>query len=68
MQSMVKGGQGHSSEDDGHDDEVDDDEEEDDMDGITNLNQQAELRRELIATIEEAIREQEALKKHNMDL
>ncbi|TNV83379.1 hypothetical protein FGO68_gene100 [Halteria grandinella] len=38
------------------------------MDEITNLNQQAELRRELIATIEEAIREQEGLKKHNMDL
>lgn len=46
----------------------DDDDDGDGMDEITNLNQQAELRRELIATIEEAIREQEALKKHNMDL
>lgn len=69
MQSIGKGPQGHSSGDDDNEDEMDDDDDDGDgMDEITNLNQQAELRRELIATIEEAIREQEALKKHNMDL
>jgi hypothetical protein len=70
MQSIGKGAHGHSSgdEDDNGDEMDDDDDDGDGMDEITNLNQQAELRRELIATIEEAIREQEALKKHNMDL
>ena len=40
----------------------------DGMDEITNLNNQHELRRELIATIEEAMREQEGLKRHNEEL
>ena len=62
MQSIGKGH--HSDGDD--DDEFDD--EQNEMNEITNLNQQTELRKELIATIEEALREQEALRKHNMDL
>jgi hypothetical protein len=53
MQSMGKAGHGHSSEDDDDMDEDDDNE----MDEITHLNQQSELRKELIATIEEALRE-----------
>jgi hypothetical protein len=47
---------------------MDDDDEGDGMDEITQSHQQAELKRELIDTIQEAIREQEALKKHNIDL
>ena len=47
---------------------MDEDDDGNEMDEITNLNQQTELRRELISTIEEALREQDALKKHNMDL
>lgn len=46
----------------------DEDDEGDGMDEITNLNQQHELRRELIATIEEALREQDALRRHNEEL
>lgn len=67
MQSIGKGH--HSSgedEDDG--DDMEDDDDADGMDEITNLNQQHELRRELISTIEEALREQDALKRHNEEL
>ena len=66
MQSMHKGG--HQSSGDDDEDDMDDDDEGDGMDEITNLNQQHELRRELISTIEEALREQEALKRHNEEL
>ena len=65
MQSI---GKGHHSSGDDDDDDMDDDDDGNEMDEITNLNQQTELRRELISTIEEALREQDALKKHNMDL
>lgn len=64
MHSLGKGGH-HSSADD--DDDMDGDED-DGIDEITNLNQQHELRRELIVTIEEALREQDALKRHNEEL
>ena len=65
MQSI---GKGHHSSGDDDDDDMDEDDDGNEMDEITNLNQQTELRRELISTIEEALREQDALKKHNMDL
>lgn len=57
MQSIGKGGHGHSSGDDDQDDDLEEDDDGDGMDEITNLNQQTELRRELIVTIEEALRE-----------
>jgi hypothetical protein len=64
---MQSHGKGHHSS--GDDDDMEEDEDEGDgMDEITNLNQQHELRRELIATIEEALREQEALRRHNEEL
>lgn len=63
---MGKGQHSSGEEDEGADDMEED--EEDGMDEITNLNQQHELRRELIATIEEALREQDALKRHNEEL
>lgn len=63
MPSINKGQQ-HSSDDD----ELEDEDDGDGMDEITNINQQQELRRELIATIEEALREQDALKRHNEEL
>ena len=66
MHSIGKAGGHHSSGDD-DDGEMDDDDG-DGLDEITNLNQQQELRRELIVTIEEALREQEALKRHNEEL
>lgn len=54
MQSI---GKGHQSSEEEPDEDMDDDNDDDGMDEITNLNQQHELRRELIATIEEALRE-----------
>lgn len=56
MQSIGKAPH-HSSGEDEEGEEMDDDDDNDGMDEITNLNQQTELRRELIATIEEALRE-----------
>lgn len=61
MQSIGKGG--HQSS--GDDDDMDDD---DELDEVSNLNQQHELRRELIVTIEEALREQDQIKRHNEEL
>lgn len=55
MHSIGKAGGHHSSADD--DDDVDEGDDDDGIDEITNLNQQHELRRELIVTIEEALRE-----------
>jgi hypothetical protein len=66
MQSIGKGGHQSSADDDENDDMDDDDG--DGMDEMTNLNQQHELRRELIVTIEEALREQDAIKRHNEEL
>ena len=66
MHSIGKAGGHHSSADD--DDDMDEDGDDDGIDEITNLNQQHELRRELIVTIEEALREQDALKRHNEEL
>jgi len=66
MHSIGKAGGHQSSGGEDEDDDVDDDD--DGIDEITNLNQQQELRRELIVTIEEALREQEALKRHNEEL
>lgn len=68
MQSIGKGGHGHSSGEEDEGDDMDEDDDDGEMNEITNLNQQTELRRELIATIEEAMREQEGLKKHNVNL
>lgn len=65
MQSL---GKGHQSSGEDEADMEDEDDEGDGMDEITNLNQQHELRRELIATIEEALREQDALRRHNEEL
>ncbi len=56
MQSIGKGHQS-SGEDEEDADDMEDDDDADGMDEITNLNQQHELRRELISTIEEALRE-----------
>jgi hypothetical protein len=67
MHSIGKTGGHHSSADD-DDEGMDDDGDDDGIDEITNLNQQHELRRELIVTIEEALREQDALKRHNEEL
>lgn len=66
MHSIGKAGGHQSSGGEDEDDDVDDDD--DGIDEITNLNQQQELRRELIVTIEEALREQESLKRHNEEL
>lgn len=66
MQSIGKGG--HQSSGGEDDDDMDEDDDGDGIDEITNLNQQQELRRELIVTIEEALREQDALKRHNEEL
>ena len=66
MHSIGKPGGHHSSADD--DEDMDEGDDDDGIDEITNLNQQHELRRELIVTIEEALREQDALKRHNEEL
>jgi hypothetical protein len=68
MHSIGKAGGHHSSGGEDDDGDLDDDDDGDGIDEITNLNQQQELRRELIVTIEEALREQEALKRHNEEL
>ena len=68
MHSIGKAGGHQSSGGEDDDGDLDEDDDGDGIDEITNLNQQQELRRELIVTIEEALREQEALKRHNEEL
>jgi hypothetical protein len=66
MHSIGKPGGHHSSADD--DEDMDEGDDEDGIDEITNLNQQHELRRELIVTIEEALREQEEMRPRHFPL
>ena len=68
MHSIGKTGGHQSSGAEDDEGDLDDDDDGDGIDEITNLNQQQELRRELIVTIEEALREQDALKRHNEEL